>query len=57
VWELPLPNGPETAFACIAGYQPPPVFFLFDQCAFPAPLATSCWSLNPALHGGILTPP
>jgi hypothetical protein len=29
--------------------------FLFDPCAFPQRLTTSCWSLNPALHDGIHT--
>ena len=33
-------------------YQPPPALFLFDRCVFPAALATSHWSLNPAPHGG-----
>jgi len=32
-------------------YQPPPALFLFDRWPFPAALATSRWSLNPAPHG------
>jgi len=48
------PHAPETAFARATSRLR--CFGFFDRRTFPPPLATSYWSLNPALHGGIFTP-
>lgn len=36
----------------LAGYQPPPMRFLFSTKMFSSPARTVHWSLNPARRGG-----